>query len=439
MMRIGGCKNGQQMFLNLKLVILDPKPIRRFLSLCCAYERTRFGLRCTAVQLHFMKFLGIGMFADKYAIVVGTSHCEPMLCNINSEWDKQSMGEWRYDVNETNIQKLFQSRVNETSGFESIYTMGMRGEHDSPMFVDESVNQVELLEKVITDQRDMLESNTGRDPSQIPQVFIPYKEVLAHYNDGLELPEDVTLMWTDDNYGYIRRLSNKNEQKRSGGAGVYYHTSYWGRPHDYLWLNSTPPVLMWSEMLKAFNNGAQEMWILNCGDIKPHEYAIELFLDLAWDTTSLDSNEEVMAHGLAFYDREFGADFAQEVYELQEKFYNVSYQRRPEFMAWSTVEPVTNAGPTELSFIHYGGEDMRRIDECLDIKQRVLALSEKIPAEKKDAFFELVKYPLVAGANMNLKWLYHYRNKFVSNQKRWSANDYAEGARQAYDEIVTMT
>jgi hypothetical protein len=221
--------------------------------------------------------------ADDYAIVIGTSHAEPMLSNINTEWKHDDMGEYRYDTNSETIKSLFTKRVKETAKLEGIYTTGMRGEHDSPMIVgeDDTDAQVSLLERVITDQRAILKKETKKEPKNVPQAFVPYKEVLNYYQSGLKLPEDISLVWTDDNYGYIRQLSNPKEQKRSGGAGVYYHTSYWGRPHDYLWLNSSNPVLMWEEMSKAYELQSRDIWILNCGDIKPHEYNIELFLYMA--------------------------------------------------------------------------------------------------------------------------------------------------------------
>lgn len=166
--------------------------------------------------------------ADDYAIVIGTSHCEPMLCNINAEWNSETMGEWRYDNNSETIKKLFQARTKETANFEGIYTMGMRGKHDSPMIVgeDNTDSQVELLENVITDQRGILEDKTGKKANEIPQIFIPYKEVLNYYQNGMQVSDDISLVWTDDNYGYIRQLSNAKEQNRSGGAGIYYH-NYW--------------------------------------------------------------------------------------------------------------------------------------------------------------------------------------------------------------------
>ncbi|WP_372774226.1 glycosyl hydrolase 115 family protein [Mangrovibacterium sp.] len=379
--------------------------------------------------------------ADDYAIVVGTSHCEPMLCNINAEWNSHTMGEWRYDNNSETIKKLFQQRTKESAPFESMYTMGMRGEHDSPMMIGEIDldSQVKLLEKVVADQREILRTTTGREAVTIPQVFIPYKEVLDCYQNGMQLPEDISLMWTDDNYGYIRQLSNPDEQKRPGGAGIYYHTSYWGRPHDYLWLNSTNPVLMWEEMSKAYEFQSRDVWILNCGDIKPHEYNIELFLDMAWSMCDFGGNTGVKSHMRDWAAREFGASLADPITQIMFEYYRLAFQRRPEFMAWSQVEPVTKAGETELNQIHYGDEVSQRIEAY----QKLIDATEKaktdVAANRKDAFYELVYYPVIGAASLNHKWLYAYKNEFVARQGRSSAAFYGEKSVAAFERIQHET
>ena len=379
--------------------------------------------------------------ADDYAIVVGTSHCEPMLCNINAEWNSKTMGEWRYDNNAETIKKLFHKRTKESAGFEGIYTMGLRGEHDSPMIVgeDDTEAQVDLLEKVVSDQRLILEKRLGKSPETVPQIFIPYKEVLKYYQSDMELPQDITLVWTDDNYGYIRQLSTPDEQERTGGAGIYYHTSYWGRPHDYLWLNSTNPVLMWEEMSKAFEFGAQEVWVLNCGDIKPHEYNIELFLDMAWDMKSFANCKGVKQHMTNWTSREFGKKYANAITDLMYEYYRLSFQRRPEFMSWSQVEPVSKTGETELSQIHYGDELMTRIKEWQMAIDQTENIKSEIAFNRQDAFFQLVYYPVIGAASMNHKWLYAYKNKFVANQGRASAVDFVDASQLAYERIKLIT
>jgi len=375
--------------------------------------------------------------ADDYAIVVGTSHCEPMLCNVNAEWDNKAMGAWRYDTNASTIKDLFESRAKESFDYESIYTMGMRGEHDSPMIVgeDDTESQVKLLQNVVQDQRDIL----GKSDDRLPQIFIPYKEVLTYYQNGMDLPDDISLVWTDDNYGYIRQLSTPEEQRRAGGAGVYYHTSYWGRPHDYLWLNSTNPVLMWEEMSKAYEFQSRNLWILNCGDIKPHEYNIELFLDMAWDISVLDKSERVKQHMQHWARREFGEQNAQAVTTLMYEYYRLAFQRRPEFMSWSRVEPVSKAGATELNQIHYGDEVSLRIQAYQELVDAVNILKTQMADNRKDAFYELVYYPVIGAANLNFKWLYAYKNIFTAQQGRWSAAYFGAKSQEAFRAIQRET
>ncbi|MWW25954.1 glycosyl hydrolase 115 family protein [Algibacter lectus] len=379
--------------------------------------------------------------ADNYAIVIGTSHAEPMLSNINTEWKHDTMGEYRYDTNSETIKNLFTKRAKETAKYDGIYTVGMRGEHDSPMIVgeDDTDAQVNLLERVITDQRSILKKETKKNPTEIPQAFVPYKEVLNYYQSGLKLPEDITLVWTDDNYGYMRQLSNPDEQTRPGGAGVYYHTSYWGRPHDYLWLNSTNPVLMWEEMSKAYEFQSRDIWILNCGDIKPHEYNIELFLDMAWDMDDFEKSSAVKTHMSTWAAREFGKESASEITDVLFENNRLAYIRRPEFMAWSQVEPVTKEGETELTQYHYGDEVSERINSYQSIIETTEHLYDGIPEHRKDAFYQLVYYPVIGASKLNQKWLYSFKNKFTAKQGRQSANAFGALSKDAFNRIEKET
>lgn len=393
--------------------------------------------KCTKAFYHYPKNKEV---ANDYAIVIGSSHAEPMLCNINAEWDHDTMGEYRYDTNSSTIKDLFKKRAKETKNFEGIYTVGMRGEHDSPMIVgeDDTDSQVSLLEQVITDQRDILVANSKKGVVK-PQAFVPYKEVLHYYQSGLDLPEDISLVWTDDNYGYMRQLSNPEEQKRSGGAGVYYHTSYWGRPHDYLWLNSTNPVLMWEEMSKAYEFGSKNIWILNCGDIKPHEYNIELFLDMAWDMGNFEKSTAIKEHTTNWAAREFGEKSAVSISNLLFENNRLAFQRRPEFMAWSQVEPVTKAGKTELTQIHYGDEVSKRISDYQKIMDTAEDLQPSISENRKDAFYQLVYYPIIGASSLNHKWLYAYKNEFTATQGRNSAVAFGNKSAEAYNRIKKET
>jgi hypothetical protein len=205
----------------------------------------------------FFYYPGNVKTAGDYQIVVGSSHAEPMLRNNVGEWDEKTMGHFNYLTNKETVYKYWEERVKESSGIIANYSLGMRGVHDSGLEgIKDPKEAVPLMERIFEDQRAMLEKYINKDITAIPQVLTVYKEVLDIYDQGLKVPEDVTLVWPDDNYGYIQRLNNEKEKKRSGGSGVYYHASYWGRPHDYLWLSSTHPSLIREEMMKAYENGS---------------------------------------------------------------------------------------------------------------------------------------------------------------------------------------
>jgi len=352
----------------------------------------------------FFKIEGNKEMAQKYHILLGTSHAEPMLRNNVDEWKKETMGAFNYFTNSENINKYWQDRLNEVrdSKAEAAFTLGIRGVHDSQMEGAKSTEEAkEMVEKVIVKQREMLASTFKKPITSIPQVMIPYKEVLELYNKGLKVPEDVTLMWTDDNYGYIRRISDEKEQKRIGGGGVYYHLSYWGRPHDYLWLSSMQPGLIWSEMSKAYANGDQKMWIVNVGDIKPAEYDLEFFMDLAWDINSIKP-DGIHEHLTTWASREFNDAVANDVSNVMSEYYRLAMLRKPEFMGWSQTEPTTQIKPSEFT----AEEAKRRVQLYDQLVEKVNKLSASIPQERKDAWFQLVVYPVKTAASINHKFLY---------------------------------
>ena len=224
--------------------------------------------------------------------------------------------------------------------------------------------------------------------------------MLDVYEYGLELPEDITLMWTDDNYGYIRRLSNAEERKRSGGSGVYYHASYWGRPHDYLWLSTTHPALIREEMLKAYDTGADKIWILNVGDLKPAEYNMQFFMDLAFDPESFRKPDSYKQHMTDFYEGIFGSDLGAEISSLRETYYDLAWLRKPEFMGWSQTEPTR---PTHLTAFSLEEENPQRRAAYQHLEQEVATLSNTIEDAQQDAWFQLVAYPILGASAMNQK------------------------------------
>ncbi|GAB2618970.1 glycosyl hydrolase 115 family protein [Belliella aquatica] len=385
----------------------------------------------------FFSIPGNKEMAEKYQIFVGTSHAEPMLRNNVDEWDKEKYGEFNYFTNSDQVKAYWQERISETKETKGLITLGMRGIHDSGMEGNASTSErVELLEKIISDQREMLANTYQKPIEDIPQVFTLYKEVLDLYDEGMEVPEDVTLMWSDDNYGYIRRLSNAEEQKRKGGSGVYYHLSYWGRPHDYLWLATTQPGLIWYEMSRAYQNGAHKIWIANVGDIKPAEYTMELFLDMAWDINSV-SESSIDKHLLTWSKREFGERNAEQISQIMQEYYRLAVLRKPEYMGWSQTEPTTKTQMGTFVADQNNDEVSRRIEYYNDLVRKVETIQKEIPEDRQDAFFQLVSYPVKGAALMNHKFLFAQQAFLSENQQE--KERLTKLVEEAYQEINSLT
>lgn len=384
----------------------------------------------------FFSIPGNKEMAEKYHIFIGTSHAEPMHRNNVSEWHENEYGPFNYFTNSAKIKEYWQERISEVQNGNNIITVGMRGVHDSGMEGKATQDEkVQMLETVIKDQREILTKTLHKSIENIPQVLVPYKEVLDLYNAGLKVPDDITLMWTDDNYGYIRRLSNEAEQKRQGGSGVYYHISYWGRPHDYLWLSSTQPGLIWYEMTKAWQNGAQKIWIVNVGDIKPAEYNMEFFLDLAWDINSINETS-IKTHLITWSVREFGELKALEIANVLEEYYRLAFLRKPEFMGWSRTEPITPTKITEFTTKN-NNELQRRIDSYSALFNKVDQIQPYITAERQDAYFQLIAYPVKCAALMNFKFLYAQKVFLSADNNQREIWD--KKSKQAYNQITELT
>lgn len=317
--------------------------------------------------------------ADTYAIVMGASHCEPMLRN-NVLWPHDN-GPWRYDQNRDRIHAYWEEGAKARGKYEAVWTEGIRGIHDQGMQGPPDVpGRVALLHQTIVDQRALIDRYVTRQWGPVAQCFIPYKEVQPLYDAGLEVPPDVTLVWADDNYGYLRRVSNPTERARPGGAGIYYHLSYLGAPQSYLWLNTTPPALIREETRKAWDNAARTIWILNVGDIKPGEVGIDFWARLAWnpDAFGPDAQPRFLRD---FARRTFGPGPADAIAALYGEFYRLGQIRKPETMtaAWADALSAEQADALE--------EDYR----VLFIHARTLART--LPPDAADAWTELAGYP----------------------------------------------
>ena len=381
---------------------------------------------------------GLRELAARYGIYIGTSHCEPMACNANGEWKVRGQGAYDYVNNRDAVLSFWEQRVAETAHQPMIYTLGMRGIHDGPMQGVSGVEaQKQVLEQVIADQRALISKHIYTQPEYVPQVFIPYKEVLDVYRNGLEVPDDVTLMWCDDNHGYIRHFPTEAERARSGGNGVYYHVSYWGSPHDYLWSNSASPFLLYQQMSEALYHGAGRMWVLNVGDIKPLEYQISLFMDMAWDLDSV-TNLTVGTHMERWYAQTVHPDVARLTSIYMKKYYNFVFQRKPEHMAG------TYNGDARVKDLPWSEATLRkRLTDFERLSNELKWLSDSVRRaypERYDAFYELAEYPLMSGFYMNEKYCLAQlarHGKVYQNgdniQKMWERSD---NAHQAIHEMT---
>lgn len=381
--------------------------------------------------------------ADEYGIMITTSHCEPLLFNNASlkEWDSSRDGDWNYKENRETIYNKLDNRVKEASPYENIYTLAMRGLHDAGMRGNLSDQEkVQVLAQAIRDQREILTRHIDRPIQDIPQIFIPYKEALDLYELGLEVPDDVTLVWVDDNYGYIKRLSNPEEQKRSGRAGVYYHTSYLGSPHDYLWLNTTPPVLMYEELKKAYDTGADRYWLLNVGDIKPMELATSTFFEMAWDFDRFNY-DNVNKHQAALLGKIFGSQYIREFQDLLDEYYRLAWSRKPEFMGWEREwdEPEREKlQDTDFSFENHN-DARHRIADYRELSDKSAALWKQLPETYRPAFFEMFAYPAMASYQMNRKFLMAQLNhELLKKNDIAGANWAALESQTAYDSIQAL-
>ena len=353
------------------------------------------------------------ILADRYGIVMGASHAEPMNRN-NVHWTRENRGEWRYDTNRAGVYQYWEEYAKSRGPYEAVWSVGMRGIHDSGMKGPRDMaDQVRLLGAVIADQRKLIGEYVNPKIDEVPQAFMPYKEALAQYQAGLKVPGDVTLVWCDDNYGFIRQLSDPQEQRRPGGSGVYYHLSYLGVPKPYLWINTTPPALIWSEMHKALTYGADRIWVLNVGDIKPGEIGTEFWTKYGWNPERYQQNAQT-AFLQEWAAREFGAGNASDIAALMNEFYQLAFRRKPELMDTGV-----------FGAVNYG-EAQARLNGYRTLVATAESLQPRVPSERRDAYFELVLYPVRVAAKTNEAYLTADLAALAARQGRPAARAYAE-------------
>jgi len=360
--------------------------------------------------------------ADEYGVVIATSHHEPMM-RAHAEWARYGTGPWNYESNAMALQQFWREGIRRMGRHESVVTIGMRGDGDEPM--SEAAN-IALLERIVADQRRIIAEETGRPAEETPQVWALYKEVQEYYDKGMKVPEDVTLLLCDDNWGNIRKLPRPGDPPRRGGYGVYYHFDYVGGPRNYKWLNTNQVSRIWEQMHLAYEMGARQIWIVNVGDIKPMELPTEFFLDYAWNPEAWPI-ERLPHYTLDWAARQFGPEYSTEIAALLEAYTRFNSRRKPELL-----EPGT------YSLSNYQ-EWERVVAEYTALADKAQKLYDGLAPEQRDAFYQIVLHPVTACANLNALYFTVARNRLYAAQGRALTNALADRAEVLFAEDARIS
>lgn len=363
-----------------------------------------------------------GPLAQKYGIVMGTSHHEP-LGRAHAEWSRYGEGEWNYEKNKEVLQHFWKGGMERMKDFESIVTIGMRGDGDEAM---SEGTATELLEKIVNDQRKIIEQVTGKDATETPQVWALYKEVQDYYDHGMRVPDDVTLLLCDDNWSNIRVLPKPEDLGREGGFGMYYHFDFVGGPVSYRWLNTIQIEKVWEQMNLTYQYGVDRIWLVNVGDLKPMELPISFFLEMAWDPDAIKADDLPNYYTL-WATQQFGPENAEEIGQILSLYTKYNARRKPEMLK-----------PETYSLINYR-EAETVVKEYASIAQRAKKLFENIPADQKDAYYQLVLFPVEICANLNEMYIAAGKNRLYAKQNRLSSNMYAEETQKLFEKDSILT
>ncbi|HEX4681249.1 MAG TPA: glycosyl hydrolase 115 family protein, partial [Gemmatimonadaceae bacterium] len=353
--------------------------------------------------------------ADDYGIVMGTSHHEPMT-RAQQEWHRYGKGPWNYEQNDSTLRAFWRAGIERMGSRENIVTIGMRGDGDMPM--TEGSN-VALLERIVADQRRIIADVTHKPAPATPQVWALYKEVQDYYDKGMRVPDDVTLLFSDDNWGNIRRLPTPAERARPGGFGIYYHFDYVGGPRNYKWINTNPIARVWEQMDLAYRSGADRIWIVNVGDLKPMEFPIQFFLDFAWDPDAIPA-ARLPEYTRDWATRQFGASSGPAIGDVITTHLRYAGRRKPELLDTATYSLLNDR------------EAERIVADYDTLAARAQSIAATLPAEYRDAYYELVLHPVLAAANLNALHVTVAKNRLYARQGRASTNDLAERARTLF-------
>jgi len=355
--------------------------------------------------------------ADEYGIVMSTTHHEPMM-RAHADWKafKGKAGAWNYETNEATLKKFWREGIERMGNYESIISMGMRGDGDMAMTED---TNIALLERIVKDQREIISDVTKKPLNEVPQLWALYKEVQDYYDKGMRVPDDVTLLLCDDNWGNNRKFPKLDDKPRPGGYGIYYHFDYVGDPRNYKWLNTNQISRTWEQMHMAYEYGVDRIWIVNVGDLKPMEFPISFFLDYAWDPKKW-TTENIDDYTRQWAEKQFGSEHAAAIANILTQYTRFNSRRKHELLS-----------PETYSLINY-----REAETVTTEFEKLAAEAERIyalmPAEYKDAYYQLVLHPTKASANLNSLYYAVARNRMYASQGRAETNSLAEEAKQLF-------
>lgn len=362
------------------------------------------------------------ILADEMGIVMSSTHHEPMM-RAHAEWRQKKGAAWNYESNEDTLKQFWKEGIERMGTHESVVSMGMRGDGDMAMTAE---TNIALLERIVADQRKIIEKVTGKPASETPQLWALYKEVQDYYDKGMRIPDDVTLLLCDDNWGNIRKLPRPDDKPRAGGYGIYYHFDYVGDPRNYKWLNTCPLPAVWEQMNMAYEHGVDRIWLVNVGDLKPLELPISFFLDYAWNPDQFPK-ERLPEYTVIWAAEQFGNEHAPEIARMLDTYTKYNGRRKPELLS-----------PETYSLNNFQ-EAERVVENYNKLAKEATLLNEKIPADSKDAFYELVLHPIAACANLNEMYLAVAKNRQAVEQGSATANDWAEKTRKLFQKDADIT
>lgn len=362
-----------------------------------------------------------GQLANTMGIVMGTSHHEPMAL-AQQDWKRRGKGEWDYNHNAQNLREFWTSGIERAKNWESVITVGMRGDGDEPM--SEGAN-ISLLENIVKDQRKIIEKVTGKKAKETPQVWALYKEVQEYYDKGMRVPDDITLLLCDDNWGNVRKLPNLNEKPRTGGYGMYYHFDYVGAPRNSKWININPIPRIWEQMNLTYEYGVRKLWIVNVGDLKPMEYPITFFMDMAWNPEKFNAHN-LKQHTEDFCAQLFGSQYAKEAARILSLYAKYNRRVTPEML---------NAKTYSFNY----GEWERVVDEYNALALDAHNLGFLLPATYGDTYDQIISYPVQACSNLYNMYYAQARNHALAAKLDPEANQWADKVEACYlrDSLLT--